>query len=72
MTKLTSHDKVGAKTPGRAIPTSNRVDAFTIIARHYGVTSADWKRGYVNKRFTLKREMKECLPSHAAVLLAQV
>lgn len=64
ITKLTLQNKVGVKTRGRELRTSNRIDGLIIIALHYRVTSADWKLGYINKPFTLKCEMKECLPSH--------
>lgn len=72
ITKLTSQNKVGVKSRGRKFQTSNRIDGLITVALHYRVTSADWKLGYINKPFTLKYEMKEGLPSHFAVLLAQV
>ena len=72
ITKLTLQNKVGVKSRGRKIWTSNRIDGLIIVALYYRVTSADWKLGYINKPFTLKCEMKEGLPSHFAVLLAQV
>lgn len=62
ITELNFTKQSGGETRGRGIRTSNRIDGLIIIALHYRVTSADWKLGYINKPFTLKCEMKECLP----------
>lgn len=63
ITKLTLQNKVALKTRQREIQTSNSNDELIVIVVHYRVTSADWKLGYINKPFTLKYKMKECLPN---------